>query len=150
MNIDISQLTNGEIEDMEEYCGRPVMGLLNRALHEATNERVVKGKDAMGRTLEETVYDIDPNIMLDLLPSKVVNALNCVTKRRKDKTFTMDKWRDALFGDDGTDPEAEAPNPSPANKKKRSQPRSRASAASSVKSATVSSLPSATSSQPTT
>src|SRR6266571_175337 len=79
MQLDIGQLTNGEIEDMEEYAGRPVMGLINRALQEAGSERTVKGKDAMGRELEETVFEIDADVMLDMLPAKVVTALNCIT-----------------------------------------------------------------------
>ncbi|SRR6266699_117460 len=145
MEIDISQLTNGEIEDMEEYCGRPVMGLLNRALQEATEERVVKGKDSKGRPLEETVYDIDPNIMLDFLPTKVVAAMNCVTKRRKDPSFTMDKWRDARFGDDGSEQSAPNPRPRSTSRRKPSGRRSNVNSPNSEKNDSTSTPPSATS-----
>jgi len=145
MQLDIGQLTNGEIEDMEEYAKRPVMGLINRALQEAGSERTVKGKDAMGRELEETVFEIDADVMLDMLPAKVVTALNCITKRRKDPSFTIDKWRDGLFGDDGS--EAPAPNPPQVrsqNKRKPSARRSSGNSPNSTKSDSSSTPPSAT------
>jgi hypothetical protein len=149
MQIDVGQLTNGEIEDMEEYAGRPVMGPINRAFQEATTERLVKGVDPKnGTPLEETVYDIDEQVLLDLLPSKVLVALNCVTKRRKDPTFTIDKWRDAQFGPNSDEVRAlldPPPTGASASKSRRSVRLSAVNSPNSEKNGSSSTPPSATS-----
>lgn len=114
MAIDLNTMTNREIEDVEEYVGRPIMGFLNRAFDAATKERIVKGNDdKTGEPIEETEEYIDEDELMDRLPTKIMNALNCVMRRRTDPEFTLDKWADAVFGDDGTAPESE-PDPTPA------------------------------------
>src|SRR6266498_1424065 len=101
-------MTNREIEDVEEYVGRPIMGFLRRAFDAATKERVKEGNDPRtGEPFTETEEYLDQNELVDHLPTKIMNALNCIQRRRNDPEFTMDKWAEAVFGDDGTEQEAE-------------------------------------------
>jgi len=105
-------MTNREIEDVEEYVGRPIMGFLNRAFEAATKEREIEGKDdKTGEPFVETEEYIDENELMDKLPTKIMNALNCIMRRRTHPDFTMDKWADAVFGDDGNEPKPDPTTP---------------------------------------
>ena len=108
MAFDLDSMSNREMEDVEEYVGRPIMGFLNRAFQAATKERQVEGKDPnTGEPFTETEEYIDENELMDRLPTKIFNALTCIERRRKDPEFTMDKWGDARFGDEGNEDEPE-------------------------------------------
>ena len=114
MPVDINTMTNREMEDIEEYVGRPIMGFLNRAFSSATKERQVEGKDPnTGEPFTETEEYIDENELMDRLPTKIFNALTCIERRRKDPEFTMDKWGDARFGEEGNEPEGEQQSADP-------------------------------------
>ncbi len=114
MPIDLNTMTNREIEDVEEYVGRPIMGFLNRAFDAATKEREVKGKnEKTGEKFTEVEEYIDEDELMDRLPTKIMNALNCIMRRRAHPDFTMDKWADAVFGDDGSEPEDDAQSADP-------------------------------------
>ena len=114
MPIDLNTMTNREIEDVEEYVGRPIMGFLNRAFDAATKEREVKGKnEKTGEEFTEVEEYIDEDELMDRLPTKIMNALNCIMRRRTHPDFTMDKWADAVFGDDGSEPEDDAQSADP-------------------------------------
>jgi len=158
--IDLNSMTNREIEDVEEYVGRPIMGFLNRAFDAATKEREVKGKDEKtGEEFTESEEYIDESELMDRLPTKILNALNCVQRRRKDPGFTLDKWGDAVFGDDGSEPEGEqSADPTPESSSgmvhilseaPASSPESAVSGNGTSESNSGSTVPSATSTPPT-
>jgi hypothetical protein len=115
MQIDLERLTHREIEDAEEYVGRPVLGHLRRALAKATGPVHDENGELVRDDAGEPLMTIDDNILLDELPGKILNALSCIERRREDPTFTIDKWADARFGDEPEPPSAEpVVDPTPA------------------------------------
>jgi len=73
--LDFDNLDAGDLEDMEDYCGRPVFGLLQEALAQAP----------------EGVNPLAALMMF--LPAKVLTALLGVSKRHQDPSFGPERWR---------------------------------------------------------
>jgi hypothetical protein len=95
--LDLDQLEAGDIEDMEEYCGQPIMPLL-RKMFESIDERA-------------NLFDA-----LSVLPAKVLTAMLGVAKRHQDPSFGMDQWRTIKLAEfsgpkQPTPPEPASPTP---------------------------------------
>jgi hypothetical protein len=92
--IDLDSLTTGDLEDMEDYCGQPVLSSLQEA--------------------SAAMADGGPAALVGALPTRMLTALLGVTKRWKDPEFGPDKWRSIKLSelfvvDDSVD--AQAPPP---------------------------------------
>lgn len=73
--LNFDDLEAGDLEDMEEYCGRPVFGLISAAMASAPEDG-----------------DLLVALMANL-PAKVFTAILGVAKRHQDPTFGLDQWR---------------------------------------------------------
>lgn len=88
--IDLDALTTGDLEDMEDYCGRPVLPALQEASEAAED---------------------DATKLVTLLPTKMLTALLGVTKRWADPGFTPDRWRSIKLSELYADPAEVAARP---------------------------------------
>lgn len=79
--FDMDSLEMGDLEDMEEYAGQPILPLVRQ----------------MYVTLDETGGDLFAAVCT--LPLKAISGLLGVARRQQDPTFTQDKWRTAKFAD---------------------------------------------------
>jgi hypothetical protein len=105
--IDLDALTTGDLEDMEDYCGRPVLPTLQEASEAAEN---------------------DATKLVTMLPTRMLTALLGVTKRWADPSFTPDRWRSIKLSELYADPSpAEAAARPPARGANRAARRARPS-----------------------
>ena len=93
LSINFDQLSTGDLEDMEDYCGQRVLPVLMQALDAA---------------------DSDPQAMLSHLPAKVLTALLGVGRRQADPDFGPDRWRSLPFSAFADITVAGQPDPTPA------------------------------------
>lgn len=115
ISLDFDDLEAGDLEDIEEYSGRDdVLAILVAAQNASASA-------APGTELQ---------VMVGLLPAKVLTALLGVARRRNDPKWTPEHWRKFRFSDlaepsangDGADPTSAASTPASTGETSGSDP----------------------------